>query len=37
MMTPLQRYHVLAKSLRNLRGGDFEFHISGTDELDHKP
>jgi CBS domain-containing protein/gamma-glutamyl:cysteine ligase YbdK (ATP-grasp superfamily) len=33
MMTPLQRYHALAKSLRNLRGGDFEFHISGTDEL----
>jgi CBS domain-containing protein/gamma-glutamyl:cysteine ligase YbdK (ATP-grasp superfamily) len=32
-MTPLQRYHALAKSLRNLRGGDFEFHISGTDEL----
>lgn len=32
-MTPLQRYHALAKGLRNFRGGDFEFHISGTDEL----
>lgn len=32
-MTPLQRYYALAKGLRNFRGGDFEFHISGTDEL----
>ncbi len=32
-MTPLQRYFALAKGLRNFRGGDFEFHISGTDEL----
>jgi len=32
-MTPLQRYRALAKGLRNFRGGDFEFHISGTDEL----
>ena len=32
-MTPLDRYHALAKSMRKLRGGDFEFHISGTDEL----
>ena len=32
-MTPLQRYQALAKGLRNFRGGDFEFHISGTDEL----
>lgn len=32
-MTPLDRYHALAKSLRKLRGGLFEFHISGTDEL----
>lgn len=32
-MTPLDRYHALAKSLSKLRGGNFEFHISGTDEL----
>ncbi len=32
-MTPLERYYALANSLSNLRGGQFEFHISGTDEL----
>lgn len=32
-MTPLDRYHALANSLAKLRGGKFEFHISGTDEL----
>ena len=32
-MTPLDRYHALANSLSKLRGGMFEFHISGTDEL----
>lgn len=32
-MTPLDRYHALANSLSKLRGGNFEFHISGTDEL----
>jgi CBS domain-containing protein len=32
-MTPLDRYYALAKSLSKLRGGKFEFHISGTDEL----
>jgi len=32
-MTPLDRYHALANSLSNLRKGQFEFHISGTDEL----
>ncbi len=32
-MTPLQRYYALARGLRNFKGGDFELHISGTDEL----
>lgn len=32
-MTPLERYYALANSLSKLRGGMFEFHISGTDEL----
>ncbi len=32
-MTPLDRYRALAKSLSKLRGKEFEFHISGTDEL----
>jgi CBS domain-containing protein len=32
-MTPLDRYYALAKGLSKLRGGKFEFHISGTDEL----
>ena len=32
-MTPLDRYHALANSLSKFRGGKFEFHISGTDEL----
>lgn len=32
-MTPLDRYYALANSLSKLRGGMFEFHISGTDEL----
>lgn len=32
-MTPLDRYYALANSLSKLRGGNFEFHISGTDEL----
>jgi CBS domain-containing protein len=32
-MTPLDRYHALANGLSKLRGGEFEFHISGTDEL----
>lgn len=32
-MTPLDRYHALANGLSKYRGGQFEFHISGTDEL----
>lgn len=32
-MTPLDRYYALAKSLSKRRGGMFEFHINGTDEL----
>lgn len=32
-MTPLDRYYALSNSLSKLRGGMFEFHISGTDEL----
>ncbi len=32
-MTPLDRYFALAKSLSQRRGGMFEFHINGTDEL----
>ncbi len=32
-MTPLDRYKAMAKSLRKLRQGMFEFHINGTDEL----
>ncbi len=32
-MTPLDRYYALANSLSKLRGGKFEFHINGTDEL----
>jgi len=32
-MTPLDRYYALADSLSKLRGGNFEFHINGTDEL----
>ena len=32
-MTPLDRYYALTNSLSKLRGGNFEFHISGTDEL----
>ncbi|MCK5704546.1 MAG: CBS domain-containing protein [Cyclobacteriaceae bacterium] len=32
-MTSLDRYHALSNSLSKLRGGKFEFHISGTDEL----
>ncbi len=32
-MTPLDRYRALSNSLSKLRGGKFEFHISGTDEL----
>lgn len=31
--TPLPRYELLTRVLTELRGGTFEFHISGTDEL----
>lgn len=32
-MTPEPRYHALSNALNALRGGDYEFHIKGTDEL----
>ena len=32
-ITPLDRYYALAEGLSKLKGGKFEFHISGTDEL----
>ncbi len=32
-MTPIDRYFALANSLSKRRGGMFEFHINGTDEL----
>ena len=32
-MTPEPRYHALSDALNELRGGDYEFHIKGTDEL----
>lgn len=32
-MTPEPRYHALSDALNALRGGDYEFHIKGTDEL----
>lgn len=32
-MTSQDRYHALSNSLSKLRGREFEFHISGTDEL----
>jgi CBS domain-containing protein len=32
-MTPIDRYLALANSLSKRRGGMFEFHINGTDEL----
>ncbi len=32
-MTPEPRYHALSDALNQLRGGDYEFHIKGTDEL----
>ena len=32
-MTPIDRYYALADSLSKLRGGKFQFHINGTDEL----
>jgi len=32
-MAPVDRYYALDKVLSGLKGGDFEFRISGTDEL----
>ena len=32
-MTPIERYFALANSMSQRRGGMFEFHINGTDEL----
>jgi CBS domain-containing protein len=32
-MTPVPRYHALARALQSLRGGEFEFNIEGVDEL----
>jgi len=32
-LTPKPRYHALNEALRNLRGDDFEFRFTGTDEL----
>jgi CBS domain-containing protein/gamma-glutamylcysteine synthetase len=32
-MTPRPRYHALNKALTALRGGTYEFHIKGVDEL----
>lgn len=32
-MTPMPRYHALNEALRRLRGGAFEFRLTGTDEL----
>jgi CBS domain-containing protein len=32
-MSPEPRYHALARALGRLRGGDYEFHIKGIDEL----
>ena len=32
-MTPIPRYHALDEAVRELRGGDFTFHIKGRDEL----
>ncbi len=32
-MTPLPRYALITSALQDLRGGDFEFHIEGFDEL----
>ncbi len=32
-LTPLQRYHLLGKTMYRLRGGPFEFRIEGADEL----
>lgn len=32
-MTPMKRYELLTEVLQEMRGGDFEFHIEGIDEL----
>lgn len=32
-LTPLRRYQLITEALQQLRGGDFEFHIEGIDEL----
>lgn len=32
-MTPIPRYFALAQAVRELRGGDFELHLKGRDEL----
>lgn len=32
-MTPMKRYELLTEALQEMRGGDFEFHIEGIDEL----
>ncbi len=35
-MTPMKRYQALFSSLQRMRGGPFEYHIQGTDELIYK-
>jgi CBS domain-containing protein len=32
-LTPIPRYHELNRAMSNLRGGDFNIHIKGLDEL----
>lgn len=32
-MTPMPRYELITEALQEMRGGDFEFHIEGIDEL----
>ena len=32
-MTPLPRYHALSEAMNRLRGGEFEIHLKGVDEL----
>jgi len=32
-MTPMPRYHALNKAMSEMRGGAYEFHIKGLDEL----
>ena len=32
-LTPLPRYHLLSEAMNKLKGGPYEFHIMGADEL----